>query len=162
MRVLVAEDEEDLASLYKQILEQRGHYVTLTKDGQECIDVFKEDQGFDVVVLDYQMPNKNGLETAKDILSLKPKQRIVFASAYVVNILEEAVQHLKMATELLQKPFNINTLVDTLEDKKLYQELEKFNADLADEMKSIQPSHEELKNFVTGAAKILSKRHVNF
>ena len=162
MQILIAEDHEEQARLYKKILDERGHKITFTKDGQECIDVFKEDQAFDVVVLDYQMPKKNGLDTAKEILSLKPTQRIIFASAHVEDILKEAVQHLKKATELLEKPFKIDTLVDTIEDKKLYEELEKFNANLANELKSIQPSHDDLKNLIQGAAKILSKRHINF
>ena len=162
MRILVADDEKDLALLYKQILEGRNHEVIITTDGQECIDVFRKDHNFDVVVLDYQMPKKNGLDTAKEILSLNQKQRIIFASAYVTSILEKAVKNLKWATELLQKPFNINTLVETIEDKKLFEELEKFNAKLADEIKSTEPTHDEIKGLVTVATKILAKRHINF
>ena len=38
---------------------------------------------FDVVVLDYKMPGKDGMEVAKEILTINPDQRIIFASAYV-------------------------------------------------------------------------------
>jgi len=156
--ILVAEDEKDLALLYKQILEGRNHEVIITNDGQECIDVFRKDHNFDVVVLDYQMPKKNGLDTAKEILFWKPKQRIIFASAYVTSILEKAVKNLHMATELLQKPFNINTLVETIEDKKLYQELVVLNTGLVAVIDSINPDHDQLKSFVETAAKVLAKR----
>jgi CheY-like chemotaxis protein len=37
---------------------------------------------FDVVELDYKMPGKDGMEVAKEILTINPDQRIIFASAY--------------------------------------------------------------------------------
>ena len=41
---------------------------------------------FDAVILDYRMPRKDGLEVAKEILELNPRQRIIFASAYVKKL----------------------------------------------------------------------------
>lgn len=81
---------------------------------------------FDVVVLDYKMPRKDGMEVAKEILTLNPDQRIIFASAYVKETLENSVKELKRVVELLQKPFEIQALIDTIEDKEVYQELKKI------------------------------------
>ena len=72
---------------------------------------------FDAVILDYRMPKKDGLEAAKEILELNPRQRIVFASAYVKETLEDSVKQLKQVVELMQKPFEADTLADTIEDK---------------------------------------------
>lgn len=57
-------------------------------------------QPFDVVVLDYRMPKKDGLQVAKEILKLNPKQRIIFASAYVKETLVESVKQLNQVVEL--------------------------------------------------------------
>jgi CheY-like chemotaxis protein len=73
---------------------------------------------FDVVVLDYRMPGKDGLQVAKEILKLNPEQRIIFASAYVRETLEDSVKELKRVVELMQKPFDADILVDTIEDKE--------------------------------------------
>jgi CheY-like chemotaxis protein len=81
---------------------------------------------FDVVVLDYKMPGKDGMEVAREILDLNPDQRIIFASAYVQETLEDSVKQLKRVVELLQKPFEIQALIDTIEDKEVYQELKKI------------------------------------
>ena len=81
---------------------------------------------FDVVVLDYKMPGKDGMEVAREILGLNPDQRIIFASAYVQETLEDSVKQLKRVVELLQKPFEIQALIDTIEDKEVYQELKKI------------------------------------
>src|SRR5215204_2983235 len=73
---------------------------------------------FDVVILDYRIPGKDGLHVAKEILELNPEQRIIFASAYVRETLEDSVKELKTVVELMQKPFDSDVLVDTIEDKE--------------------------------------------
>ena len=50
---------------------------------------------FDVVILDYKMPKRDGLEVAKEILEVNPEQWIIFTSAYVKKMLEESVEGLK-------------------------------------------------------------------
>jgi CheY-like chemotaxis protein len=72
------------------------------------------------------MPGKDGMEVAREILDLNPDQRIIFASAYVQETLEDSVKQLKRVVELLQKPFEIQALIDTIEDKEVYQELKKI------------------------------------
>jgi CheY-like chemotaxis protein len=82
MRVLVADDDRGICDLYRIALQAKGHDVTLTYDGRECVRAYKETQkqhtndkesAFDVVVLDYQMPNIDGLEAAKEILRINKK-----------------------------------------------------------------------------------------
>jgi DNA-binding NtrC family response regulator len=75
------------------------------------------------MVLDYKMPKKDGLQVAKEILEINPEQRIIFASAYVRETLEEAVKQLKKIILLIQKPFPMSALIDTVEDKDAYQGL---------------------------------------
>ena len=73
---------------------------------------------FDAVILDYRIPGKDGLHVAKEILELNPKQRIIFASAYIKETLEDSVKKLGTVVELIQKPFDADVLVDTIEDKE--------------------------------------------
>ena len=65
----------------------------------------------------------NGMDVAKEILAVNPHQRIIFASAYVKETLQESVKQLKQIVELMQKPFTLSQLVDTVEDKEVYEEL---------------------------------------
>lgn len=87
-------------------------------------------QPFDVVVLDYRLPKKDGLEVAKKILELNPKQRIIFASAYVRETLEDSVKQLKKVVELMQKPFKADALVDIIEDKEIYEGVKRLMANV--------------------------------
>jgi len=42
MRILVAEDEEDIKSVYRMTLAGRGHEVFFTSDGEECVNLYRE------------------------------------------------------------------------------------------------------------------------
>jgi CheY-like chemotaxis protein len=161
--VLLAEDENDIAFIYKQVLESRNHRVTVTSNGEDCLkayhDVFQEmisshtemmthfQLPFDVVLLDYKMPQINGLEVAKEILAVNSHQRIIFASAFVQETLEISIKQLKRPVELIQKPFTLMKLIDTIEDKEVYAELQKFNVDL-EVVRAFIPTHEQITDLL--------------
>ncbi len=95
MRILVAEDSESFALLYKTTLEKRGHSVTIAKDGNDCIYKYTDAQQnfgngkppFDLVILDHKMPRMQGTEVAKEILELNPNQRILFVTGHVKEMM---------------------------------------------------------------------------
>ncbi|HZD34615.1 MAG TPA: response regulator [Nitrososphaeraceae archaeon] len=175
MRILIAEDDLDISTLYKRALENRNHTIDLTPSGETCLrdyldtlhntatipsssriptpdispmhngisrtaTAFSVTSPYDVVILDYKMPGINGMDVAKEILAVNPNQRIIFASAYVKETLEESVKQLKQIVELMQKPFSLSQLVDTVEDKEAYEELKKLNVDI-DLIKASEPTH---------------------
>src|ERR671923_2665158 len=161
MNILIAEDENDIALLYKMALERRNHQVTTTENGENCLKAYHEKcqyirsaidaigrtLPFDVVLLDYKMPKINGMQVAEEILAVNPHQRIIFASAYVKETLLESIRKLKQVVELMQKPFGIDILINTIEDKEIYSELEKFNVDL-DIIKAVNPTHEQIRDLL--------------
>ena len=157
MHVLIAEDEKDLLDQYKDMLEDNGHKVTVSKNGDECVKIYRIESEnnkksddhyspFDAVILDYQMPLKNGLETAKEILAMNSHQRIIFASGFVQETFFESIKSLKQITEIMKKPFHLQALIDTLEDKEIYQKLEKLNVDIS-AIKELNPSHAQIKAY---------------
>ena len=113
---------------------------------------------FDAVVLDYRMPEKDGLEVAKEILQMNPEQRIIFASAYVKETLEESVKELKQVVELMQKPFDANILVDTIEDREVQEGLKKIMTNLKMSMDLDDPTLEQMRDIFEGLRKIQKGR----
>src|ERR671932_736349 len=97
------------------------------------------------------MPIRNGLQVAKEILNTNPDQRIIFASAYVKETLEDSIRELKQVVELLQKPFDIDILVDQIEDKQVYDGLKMLTANVLDacrhkeNLKEIDPTDEQIE-----------------
>ncbi len=116
---------------------------------------------FDVVILDYKMPIMNGLDVAKEILQLNPEQRIIFASAYVTEVLQDSIKELKQVIELLQKPFEISVLVDTIEDKEASKGLMKVVSNLRRIQDYDNPTPEQIRNIFDGLRK-LQKGRINW
>ena len=164
LKVLIAEDEHDIAMLYKTALEDKKHQVTITTNGEDCLKTYHEacqrirfdsqqsdynistginNLPFDVVILDCKMPYINGIEVAKEILAVNPHQRIIFASAYVKDTVTDSIKNLKKLTEAIQKPFEIQKLIDLIEDKRIYEELQKLNVDIGI-VKAVNPTHEQI------------------
>ena len=80
MRVLFAEDEEDLNSIVKTKLESDGYLVDTCFDGEEAIDCFDMAE-YDVVVLDIMMPVKDGYEVLEHIRNKGSRVPILFLTA---------------------------------------------------------------------------------
>ena len=88
MKLLVAEDDYSTADLYRRILEGRGHDVTVVNRGEQCLKTYSEqltivrdspahghESPYDSVILDYKLPDINGLEVAKEILTVKSSSK---------------------------------------------------------------------------------------
>ncbi len=122
LNILIAEDNEFTSLQYNRILEKEGHKVVIAKDGEECLQKFKDEKKkniskshakgpFDVVVLDQSMPKKTGKQVADEILKSTPNQRIIFASAYALGSDNNLTENFKEKVEFLQKPFSLKKLV---------------------------------------------------
>ena len=122
LKILIAEDNEFTSLQYNRILEKEGHSITITKDGEKCLQKYNDEKKrndykllgegpFDVVVLDQSMPKKSGKQVATEILKSTPNQRIIFASAYALGSENDTIESFKENVEFLQKPFSLTKLV---------------------------------------------------
>jgi CheY-like chemotaxis protein len=174
LKLLIADDDPEIASLYSKLLSQRGHKVVITRNGELCLKIYGKRfeevllkrpasylQPFDTVILDYKLPDRNGFEIAKEILATNPHQRIIFVSAYVRKTLSDSVKKLELPVELLQKPVPNKALVDTIEDKEIYEELKRLKFDVQT-MKKADFSHEQLMKFLTLLKIVLDKKRPNY
>lgn len=118
MNILVAEDSVAYGVLYQEIFQSKGHTVKLTFDGQECVNEYSSNKAYDVVILDYNMPKKNGLDAAKEILAINPKQNIVFISSFG-DQLESQIEDLGWSkkVQFVEKPFSSVALVNKVEQQ---------------------------------------------
>lgn len=168
MKILIAEDDKDIVLLYKHTIEKRHHEVITSEDGEECLTIYHEEfqrarfgkrysanktPPFDAVVLDHKMPKINGMEVAKEILAINPHQRIIFVSAFVKETLIDSIKNPMQVVEVIQKPFNLTTLVDTIEDKEIYSELQNLDVDIA-VIKAFKPTHEQIKDLLNRLSRV--------
>lgn len=103
MRVLIAEDEEELAKGLKYLLEKNKFSVDLVHDGEEALECFRCTE-YDVVVLDIMMPGRNGLEVLAAIRRAGSNVPVMMLTAKAE--VEDRVAGLEAgADDYLPKPF---------------------------------------------------------
>jgi DNA-binding response OmpR family regulator len=123
-RVLVIEDQEDLAALYEKSLTKAGYKVMKAYTGEEGIAAF-EDDGADLVILDMTLPEMNGLQTLQKIRELDTNIPVVVATGETSDETRRACERLGVRA-YLSKPVNYDELVRTLrgalEDEKTLTE----------------------------------------
>ena len=129
MKILVAEDSQSVALVYKKTLEKRGHLVIITENGLKCLYQYTEDfklRGddkkktslYDLVILDHKMPRMAGTDVAKEIIEMNSKQRILFVTGHVKDMMK-GVRKIGEKIELMQKPFRISAMINQVENTKL-------------------------------------------
>ncbi|WP_298155722.1 response regulator transcription factor [Flavobacterium sp.] len=112
-RILYAEDDDTLAFLTKDNLEQNGYDVTHCADGAFCLETFRYGH-FDICILDIMMPKMDGFDLASEIRKINTDVPIIFLSAKTLK--EDRIKGLRIgADDYLVKPFSIEELLLKIE-----------------------------------------------
>jgi CheY-like chemotaxis protein len=112
-RILVIDDDPDIRAILELTLKAAGHEVILAADGREGVERYCTSPA-DLVITDLYMPNRDGLETIRQLRRRFPKVAIIAMSGWVA-----AGTMLSMAQELgavgvLHKPFRAEELIATM------------------------------------------------
>ncbi|MBI4860203.1 MAG: PAS domain S-box protein [Candidatus Riflebacteria bacterium] len=110
--ILVAEDEECVRDLIRDVLREEGHTVLLASSGPEALKSSSAHQGpIDLLVTDMVMPGMDGNHLVKQFLAQRPGAAVLLVSGYSEEILGRHGDP-GSATPLLPKPFHPQELVD--------------------------------------------------
>lgn len=81
-KILLADDEEGIVTVYKKKLESEGHEVVTACDGEAALAAFyQHQQDLDLVVLDVMMPNRTGIEVCQEIKRINAEMPVVMLTA---------------------------------------------------------------------------------
>lgn len=122
-KILVVEDEKDLARAITAILEFSKYYVTNAYNGKEALDEVKK-QKFDVILMDIMMPIMDGITALKEIRKIGINTPVIMLTAK--SQIDDKVEGLDSgANDYLTKPFDkkellarIRALTRTNEEEK--------------------------------------------
>ena len=110
--ILLADDEEKILKTLGRALRDDGHEVTTAANGREATR-WLNDRAFDLLVIDFLMPDRTGLDVIRELAASTPdaeRPAIVMMTAH--GSIESAVEAMKLgASDYLQKPFEVDELL---------------------------------------------------
>ena len=114
--VLIVDDDINLCETLKDILEEKGYFVTLVNNGEDAISAAKSNPQ-DIIFLDMRLPTLNGLQTYIATRKVDSKVTVVLMTAYqqeMKKCVEEAL--MKKAYACLYKPFDPKKVLGIIEE----------------------------------------------
>jgi two-component system sensor histidine kinase RpfC len=116
LRILVAEDNLTNQAIIKQLLESAGHTVLLASDGEEALDVYEQDLP-ELAILDFNMPERNGLEVVSAIRMMEPAGTRLPVIILSASVTVEARDNARSAgaDDFVGKPYDAANLLQVVD-----------------------------------------------
>ena len=112
MKILLAEDEQQLSRVLETAMIHEGYQVDTAFDGQEAVDLAKEN-AYNLMILDIMMPVKTGIEALKEIRQTGNTTHVIMLTA--MSEVDDKVTGLDAgADDYLTKPFSLKELLARL------------------------------------------------
>ena len=115
MRVLIVDDSRFIRQHLRQLLESTGLSCEEAADGSQALEVLRQSRGFDLMLIDVNMPRMNGLECVKAVrdAGLHPLMKVMMVTTESDNsFIARALAY--GADEFLMKPFSPDSLREKL------------------------------------------------
>lgn len=115
--ILIVDDEMGMRETLVDIMEDMGYHVTMAVDGYDAIQKVKQ-HAFDIIFMDVRMPGLDGVDALKEVKDIQPGAKVVLITAYAVDDrIRDALRD--GAYRVLDKPLDLQTMIDLVEDIKL-------------------------------------------
>ncbi len=113
--LLIAEDNEQLRCLIKEVATKKGYSLIEAVDGEDAVNKFmKHRDEIDLALFDVVMPKKNGKEAYEEIRKMRPDLKVLFVSGYTRDVvLDKGVND---AVDFVSKPILPYELLHKLRD----------------------------------------------
>jgi DNA-binding NtrC family response regulator len=111
-RVLLVDDEEEYLEIMSERMQARDIDVTTSTSAREALDMIATDS-FDAVIMDFMMPEMNGIEALKAIKEKNPEMQIILLTGHAT--VEKTVEAMKAgAMDLIEKPADLDALSEKI------------------------------------------------
>jgi DNA-binding response OmpR family regulator len=104
LRILLVEDEKDLAQLVSEILRALPVKVIVAKTGREAVSLLISEPPFDLVLLDLVLPQLSGLEVLRRLRRISTSTKVILSTGYIASLDPKDVAGLDVSG-LLAKPY---------------------------------------------------------
>lgn len=116
-RILIADDNETCREIIQKQAIAQGFTTKSVGSGIEALSCLQEDDAFDIVIMDWKMPELDGVDTLRELsaLQLSTSPIVIMSTSYDKDELETVLKQEQLASAaILTKPFSASTLWDVL------------------------------------------------
>jgi DNA-binding NtrC family response regulator len=108
--ILVVDDDSDIRSLIRTFLEHEGYNVHTCEDADRAVHIFRRSPGIDLLITDFSMPERTGLDLAREIKSIRPTLPVLIVSGIIMAAAE--LERMRIRNwNFLPKPFSLPQLL---------------------------------------------------
>jgi CheY-like chemotaxis protein len=111
-KILIVEDNRINQMVTKKILEKSNTICSIAENGDEAIKMAKAAE-YDLILMDVNMPRKNGIEATKEIRQFNTDIPIIALTAVEVEEMRQQIYESGM-NDIIVKPYDINKFTQTL------------------------------------------------
>ncbi len=157
--ILIVDDEDAQRNILKGYLEKKGYKIYSASSGNDGIKAVRNNL-IDIVLSDFKMPDKTGLEVLEEVKKINPEISFVILTAY--GTIENAVKAMRLgAFDYISKPVDLDELdlmiERIIENKNLKSEIQLLKSQLKEKFKidsfiSHSPRMEEVLSLASRAA----------
>jgi len=111
--ILLADDQEVVLGIGKEVLETLGYKVLSASNGQQAVEIFDAHaEDIDLCIFDIIMPVMDGSQAARCIRQIKPQAKIIFSTGY-----DKLTQNNMEHETVINKPFSIEKMSRLIRQK---------------------------------------------
>lgn len=128
-KILIIDDDQDMCEEMAEILKNEGYYVNMIPDGSKG-NILIQKYDYDVILLDLKLPGLSGLDILKSTKAKKTRTKVLVLTGRPLlwggdeeshdSLEEEAI---RLADAIINKPFNIETVLDKIKELILQEDL---------------------------------------
>jgi len=111
-KVLLVDDEKDFIEALGERMGNRGMNVSTTTSAKDALKKVEEEP-YDAIILDLQMPEMDGIEALKAIKKKNPDMQVILLTGHAT--VEKGIEAMKLgAMDLIEKPADIETIAEKI------------------------------------------------
>lgn len=116
-RILIIDDEPYILMMLKKMLEKVGHEVDMAVNGEEGMELFNKYHA-DLIITDIVMPEKEGLETIRELKKKHPELKVIAISGGGRVDSKEYLDSARLfgASRIFKKPFKQKEIIGAVEE----------------------------------------------
>lgn len=108
--ILLAEDDINMGLILQSFLMAKGFEVLLARNGIEALNLYNQNTGIDMALVDVMMPEKDGFSLAADLKGMSPTLPLIFLTAKSMQ--DDILKGFEIgADDYITKPFSMDVLL---------------------------------------------------